>query len=117
MLKHIRQLARAVLVDLCLAALFVGGLIHGNEGAANVFLFMVWLRAILMIWTGALCCKTDFSDSPAFLNYEKVRTIATLCGVAWFGMFWLAGLLVMGYSLRGVARDREPKTSQEGKKP
>ena len=112
-MKTFTYWAKSIALDAFIFSLFFLWKGRDIDGAGNVLMALIWTCIVIGLATGLCLDKTHFkTQRPAgFIHYHRLTDFVCFCALAFYGMFWTAGLfLAAHWSLEG-ARNREPKST------
>lgn len=82
---------------------------NGNDGAGNVFIFIVWIYAALAIFLGCFGKPETFRTWPKSHSLIKIKdrlfNLVLVGGTAWAGHTVLATFYLMGWFLLLVRKE------------
>lgn len=113
-MKSLKRWVSAIAIDAAMAALFYLWQFKGEDGAGNVFIFIVWFFAIVSMLTGFLKPedKKKMVAGPVFRTYQGVTDTAIVVALAWTGHYVAAVAYLIG-SLNFAAARRKPEATRE----
>jgi hypothetical protein len=114
--ENLKYWIKCILIDAALIAMLFIWQEHGNDGAGNVAVSLLWLGVTVRMTVGLFGDKSWFEKSPrrppGFNGYNNVSELIFFAVLSYYGLFWLAGLNLLGFLFFEAARDREPKGSE-----
>ncbi|GHU37671.1 hypothetical protein AGMMS50256_35920 [Betaproteobacteria bacterium] len=120
-MNKLKPFLSSVAVDAIFAALFVWGVIYGNENAANVFLFFTWFYVLSLWLLAGVMMSVKPSDrlvarSRWLTFHDNVKLfirIIFVVAMVWVGWIALPALYLIGYLLVWGAKKSLQKKALE----